>query len=237
MIVWVTRDEPPDGPLSTALRDAGLDVACEPVIEQRICHAGPAAEAIGRLSADDWLVLTSPFAIEAAIALAGEAARVPQVAVVAEPSRRLAEAHGLRVALVSPGGDGKSLFAELRMRAAGCQVCFARSSLAKSPDAWPGVSLECPILYETAARAFDTGMIDRADVIAVASPSAVQAIAAAMAGASWMHPTPPRFASIGPTTSAAVRALGQEPWVEAPSPSFESLASAIVAQAGAPPAD
>ena len=67
MIVWVTRDEPPDGPLSTALWNAGLEVVHEPVIEKRICHTGSASEAISRLSANDWLVLTSPFAIEAAI--------------------------------------------------------------------------------------------------------------------------------------------------------------------------
>ncbi len=221
MIVWVTRDEPPDGPLSAALRDAGLDVVHEPVIEKRICRAGSASEAIGRLNADDWLVLTSPFAIDAAIAVAGGATRVPRVAVVAEPSRKAAEAHGLRVALVSPGGDGKSLFAELRKQAAGCRVCYPRSSLVKAPDAWPGITLESPVLYETAPRVFDAGVIDRVDVIAVASPSAVRAIG----------PVALPFASIGPTTSAAVREAGRQPWVESPSPSFESLASAILDQA------
>ncbi len=235
MKVWVTRDEPPDGPLSVALRSVGLEVVHEPVIEKRICHAGAAGEDIRRLSANDWLVLTSPFAIEAAITVAGESARVPQVAVVAEPSRKAAEANGLRVALVSSGGDGKSLFAELQQRATGCRICYARSSLAKPPAAWPGISLESPILYETAARTFDSEVINRSDVIAVASPSAVRAIgAAAREAAPGTHPTRLRFASIGSTTSSAVRDTGHEPWVEAPSPSFDSLASAIVDQASGP---
>ena len=217
MIVWVTRDEPPDGPLSTALCNAGLEVVHEPVIEKRICHTGRAAKAISRLSADDWLVLTSPFAIEAAMTVAGEAARIPRVAVVAEPSRKAAEAHGLRVALVSPGGDGKSLFAELRKQATGCRVCYPRSSLVNAPDAWSGISLESPVLYETGPRVFDRDVINRVDIIAVASPSAIRAIG----------PVDLPFASIGPTTSAAVRETGREPWVESPSPSFESLAAAI----------
>ncbi len=237
MRVWVTRDEPPDGPLSTALRNVGLEVVLEPVIEKRICHAGPAGEAIRRLSADDWLVLTSPFAIEAAITVAGEAARVPRVAVVAEPSSKAAESRELRVALISPGGDGESLFAELRKRATGCRVCYPRSSLAKPPDTWPGITLDSPVLYETTPRAFDAGVINRIDVIAVASPSAVQAIATAAEGASGTHPTPPRFASIGPATSAAVRALGQEPWVESVSRSFESFAGAINDRANPPRTD
>ena len=109
--VWVTRDEGSDGPLSAALLAHGLQAVLEPVVTRRVI-ADP-AEAVGQLGPDDWLVLTSPYAIEAA---ACPAARVPQVAVVAEPSRRLAESLGLRVNLVSSGGDGRSLFAELRSK-------------------------------------------------------------------------------------------------------------------------
>jgi uroporphyrinogen-III synthase len=39
-----------------------------------------------------------------------------------------------------------------------------------------------------------------------------------------------RFASIGPTTSEALRAIGIEPWVEALEPTFEFLARAIADQ-------
>jgi uroporphyrinogen-III synthase len=215
--VWVTRDEPVDGPLGRALRDAGLEAVHEPVIEKHIHHQ--ATGDIGRLGPDDWLVLTSPYAIEAVMTIAADAARVPRVAVVAESSRRVAETHGLRVKLVSPGGDSASLFDELRRRATGGHVCYARSSLAEVPQGWSGVTLQCPVLYETGPRAFDRAVIGRVDVIAVASPSAVQAIG----------PVDLPFASIGPTTSAALRQIGLEPWVEASVPSFESLAEAIAA--------
>ncbi|MBN2563776.1 MAG: uroporphyrinogen-III synthase [Phycisphaerae bacterium] len=219
MKVWVTRDEPPDGPLSTALRGAGLDVVLEPVIEKRV--VGDPSEAIRRLGPNDWLVLTSPYAIEAVVALVGDAARIPRVAVVAEPSRRAAEDRGLRVELVGPGGTGKSLFRELRAEATRGKVCYPRSSLAAVPEPWPGVELDCPVLYETCTRAFSPDVVTQVDVLSVASPSAVRAVG----------PLDLPFASIGPTTSAAIREIGREPWVESPSPSFESLASAIVHQA------
>ena len=78
MIVWVTRDESADGPLCAALRARGLEVLLEPVLERRIV-ADP-AELVRGLGSDDWLILTSVYAIEAVGAAAG--AKVPQTAVV-----------------------------------------------------------------------------------------------------------------------------------------------------------
>ena len=219
MRVWVTRDEPSDGPLSSALRSCGLGVVLEPVLERRVV-AG-AMEAIGRLRPDDWLVLTSPYAIEAFAEVAGQAARIPRVAVVAEPSRCAAEGRGLRVELVSPGRDGRSLFRELRRRITRGKVCYPRSSQAEVPPSWPGVELRCPVLYETITRSFNRKVVGGVDVVSVASASAVRAVG----------PVDLPFASIGPSTSAEIRSMGGEPWVEAPEPSFESLAEAIAAQA------
>ena len=61
MNVWVTRDEKSDGPLSSALRSAGLGVILEPVLERRVVT--DAADVIARLGPDDWLVLTSVYAV------------------------------------------------------------------------------------------------------------------------------------------------------------------------------
>ncbi|MGB2985650.1 MAG: uroporphyrinogen-III synthase [Phycisphaerae bacterium] len=224
MRVWVTRDEAPDGPLSTAVRAAGLTAVLEPVLERRVID--DAAEAVRQLGADDWLVLTSVYAIDA---VAPEPARIPGVAVVAEASRRAAEARGLRVELVSAGGDGKSLFEELRAKVTHGKVCYPRSSLVEPPEPWAQVELLSPVLYETHPRAFDRAVIDRVDVVSVASPSAVEAI-----GAAGFSPRGLRFASIGRTTSAALRRISIEPWVEAPEPSFQSLAKAIAERVGYP---
>jgi uroporphyrinogen-III synthase len=217
MRVWVTRDEGDDGPLSAALRARGLTPVLEPVLERRlVCDP---AEALGVLSRDDWLVLTSPYAIDAVASC--EAARVPRVAVVGEPSARLARSRGLRVELISPDGHGAGLFAELRKLATRGVVCYPRSAQAAEPQRWADVQLRCPALYDTIARSYDRGVIERVDVVAVASPSAVRAVGR----------VDRPYASIGRSTSQVLRALGLEPWVEADPPSFEALAAAIADQA------
>jgi uroporphyrinogen-III synthase len=213
--VWVTRDEPADGPLSAALRDAGLEPVLEPVITRRVLT--DARSHIAALGPDDWLVLTSVYAVEAVAVEGGCAARV---AVVGEASRRAALARGLRVELVSADGTGAGLFRELPERAAGSTVLYPRSSLAEEPRLPPGFRFISPILYETVRRAWRTGIVHRVDVIAVASRSAVHAV-----GTIDLP-----FASIGPTTTAALRLAGIEPWVEAAEPSFEALARAIADQ-------
>lgn len=212
MRVWVTRDETAGGPLSTALRDAGLSVVLEPVVERRVLDdAGRVVESLGP---DDWLVLTSVFAIDAVV---GEPSRVPRLAVVGDASRDAALARGMRVELVARDTTGKALFAELRELVHRGTVCYPRSSLAAPPDPWPGVRVVSPVLYETIPRAYDPTTVEHADVVAITSPSVVDALG----------DVDLPFASIGPTTSGALRGRGVEPWVEAAERSFESLAAAI----------
>jgi uroporphyrinogen-III synthase len=203
--------------MASAIRAVGLDVLLEPVLERHVLS--DAAEEIGRLGPEDWLVLTSVYAIEA---VALEPARRPRVALVGEPSRHAAEARGLRVELVAAEGTGRSLFDELRTLAHSGRVCYPRSSLAALPEPWPDVELTSPVIYETVPRAFDHAVIEQVDVVCVASPSAVRAVGAVDLP----------FASIGPVTSAAIRELGKEPWVEAAESSFTALAQAIRGRAG-----
>ncbi len=216
-VVWVTREEEADGPLCSALRARGLAVVLEPVLTRRLV-ADP-AQLVAGLTADDWLVLTSPFAIAAL----GDvpAARVPQVAVVGESSRRLAEELGFRVTLVSPDSHGKTLFDELRRQVRRGIICYLRSSLAKVPAAWEGVEVRAPVLYETVPRDFDRTAAQRCAIAAVASPSASEAL----------RGIDIPLASIGRATTAAIHQQGRVPAVEALLPSFESLADAITAYA------
>ena len=216
MKVWVTRDEEPGGALSAALKAVGLKPILAPVIMRRVLT--DAREEMASLGPSDWLVLTSVYAIEA---VAADVARVPRAAVVGEASRRSAESLGLRVELISAEGSGRDLFERLRELARGAKVCYPRSSLAELPDLPDDIELISPILYETSARNYRPGIIDEVDAAAVASPSAVHAIG--------VIDLP--LASIGVTTSAAIRTLGMQPWVEAPTPAFDALAKAIADQA------
>ena len=65
-------------------------------------------------------------------------------------------------------------------------------------------------------------ILDRIDVITVTSPSAVTALHSAK-----LKLETHRFASIGPTTSTALREIDLEPWLESPERSVDSLAQAI----------
>jgi uroporphyrinogen-III synthase len=219
-VVWVTREEGADGPLCTALRAHGLAVELEPVLARRVV-ADPAALVAG-LTPEDWLVLTSTFAIAALREV--PAARTPLVAVVGEASRRRAAELGFRVGLVAADGHGDTLFAELRTRVDRGVVCYPRSSLAKAPAAWGQVELRAPVLYETVARGFDRTAAQRCAIAAVASPSAV----AALRGIDIP------LASIGRATSAAICQQRRTPAVEAPYPSFDDLAAAIATYAEQP---
>ncbi len=215
MKVWVTRDEPPDGPLSTALRAAGLQVVLEPVLLRRALI--DAREEISRLDSDDWLVLTSVFAVES---VAGDVAQVPQVAVVSEASRRAAEARGFRVVLMSKENTAKSLFDELLNVAQDKTICYPRSSQTTPPNDPTGIELVSPVLYETNAREYRKSVVDEVDIVTVTSTSAVRAVGVVEL----------LYASIGPSTTTALRKIGVQPWVESPQPNFDSLAEVIAAQ-------
>jgi uroporphyrinogen-III synthase len=217
--IWVTRDEPPGGELAAALRRAGLVPVCEPVLERRLV-ADPTPFLVG-LGPDDWLVLTSAFAAEA---IPAQSVRC-RVAVVGPSTRQAAARRGLHVAFECPEGTGEALWSTLLPRIKpSATICYPRSSLAHPPTipAGLGVRLLAPILYETTPRDFDRSIVRRVDIVAVASPSAAEALADLR--------THLPCASIGPTTSTALRRHHIQPWLEASPHTFVALAGAIAAK-------
>lgn len=224
--VWVTRDEKKDGPLCSALRACYLIPILEPVLE-RIVVADITAD-LRSLSADDWLVLTSIFAIENVPA---DLARIPRVAVVGQASKVVAEARGFRVKLVSRHGTGSSLFNDLRKQAAGTHVVYPRSALAEiPPDRHVFAEFTAPILYETRPREFDLAISQDVDVITVTSASAVRALNARLRIATLKTP----LASIGVTTTAAIVAGHGTVWAQPPWANFVELARTIARRSGVP---
>ena len=217
--VWVTRDEPAGGSLCAAVEACGLQAIHEPVLVRRA--VSDARREIESLTGQDWLVLTSPYAARSIDANAARRAGV-RIAVVGPSTEAETERLGLAVHLLGPG-NAEGLFSLLAKQAQGRTVCYPRSSLVEPPSFPDGIALVSPILYETVPRAYDRSVVERVDVIAVASASAVRVIGQA----------DKRFASIGPATSRAVRELGLDIWIEAPEPSFEALARAIADQLAA----
>lgn len=213
--VWVTRDEPATGPLCTALHDQGLDPILEPVLERRL--VADLSGSVGELGPDDWLVLTSMFAIDAI-----DSALVRcRVAVVGASSAARGLTLGLPVHLVASQASADSLWREIEHAAEnGATILYPRSSQASPPSALQGLDVRSPVLYETSPRPFDSRVCERTDVVVLASPSAVRAVA-------HLKSYLPRCASIGPTTSRAMRELGLGLWLEAPEPTFHGLARTI----------
>jgi uroporphyrinogen-III synthase len=217
MRIWVTRDEASDGPLSTALREVGLTPVLEPVLERRVVD--DCAKVVAQLGPRDWLVITSPYA---AREVAIDPSFTANVAAVGTATAFEVGQRGVDVMLVGEAGVD-ALFEMVIERARGRTVVYPRSNLATPPSLPADIRLIDPILYETAQRAWRREVVDEIDIVSVASPSAVRATG----------PVDRPFGSIGPSTSAALREIEIEPWVQAPEPSFVSLARAIADQVDA----
>lgn len=213
--IWITRDEPPNGPLCSEIGKVGLEPLLEPVLTTVV--TGDARAEIDELGDDDWLVLTSPRAI-ATIAPPTRAS--PRVAVVGEASAVAARARGLRVEFVSPSGAGAALWDHIGRVAQGRRVCFPRSSLS-TPPALPDARLTAPVIYEVAERPFDEAAALGCAAAAFASPSAVRSVV------SQLGRVPIPAAAIGRTTAAALRDVRASMLAQAEEPTFEALARAL----------
>jgi uroporphyrinogen-III synthase len=214
--VWATRDEPAGGPLCQALEAAELTAVHEPVLARSV--VSDARAEIERLGPEDWLVLTSPYAVRT-IDLEAARRSGAKIAVVGPSTGAEVEGRGLIVDLMGPG-EGSGLFEMLAVWAQGRTLCYPRSSLVEPPELPDDIVVISPIIYENAPRDYDRSVIGRVDVVAVASASAVRVIGR----------IDKPYASIGPATSKAIRELELEPWTQAAEPSFEALARAIVDQ-------
>ena len=217
MHVWVTRDEPSDGPLSSAIRSVGLDVLHAPVIKRSLV-ANP-VQLLADMQEGEWLVLTSPYAINAVPVDVVSRARL---AVVGKASRRAAQERGLTIAFSPSVPNGETLFqelAELQPQNQSIRIWYPRSAAAVLPLLPAHIKCESPILYETLPIPYDEEAVTRADVIALASSTAVGSIK------SFHAPC----ASIGPTTTAALEERDVIPAITAAHPTFKELAAAIQA--------
>ncbi len=214
MRVWVTRDEERDGPLCVALRSVGLHDVWQPVLQRQVSDIFDIS-LVNSLGKEDWLVLTSPFAIECVARLTQH--RIPRVAVVGKVSQQLATALGFRVAIVSKEGTSTSLFADIKQHIQSAKICYPRSSQAKPLCRWSNAEVNCPVLYETTPRDVNPLVTEKIDIIAIASASAARAVG--------LINLP--YASIGPSTTSTLRDMGIKPAVEASDRSFSSLAVAI----------
>jgi uroporphyrinogen-III synthase len=194
--VWVTRPEDEEEKLANELRKVGLEPIVEPVI--RIEILGNAQAEIDLLTEEDWLVLTSPFAIKTVARPQGTG---PRVAVVGPSSASQARNLGFNVQLISPSNDSQGLWQPIVPLAQSRRVCFPRSALAEVPKI-DGLDVHAPVIYDVKPRDFDVHVIAQAHIVTFTSPSAVTSVMNKLKTLSLP------VVSIGATTSAALRQAG-----------------------------
>lgn len=243
--ILLTRSSEASASLRASLEGFGAEVKCIPLLSiQPTLTETDLQIWRPRLRAFDWIALTSANATRAfVLPLASEILAL----------RRLSSP-GLKIACVgeataSPLAD-VGLSADLspqKSHALGLVEAFQGVALAGQRIVWPtsnlarpalvqglreaGYIVEIVIAYRTDTSSEESQTLR--DLLAstwptiavVASPSAAEALAAYL-----QPPKPPpfRLASIGPTTSAALRDLGWFPAIQPSRPSVEDLTSAIV---------
>lgn len=245
-LVVVTREEAPGEGLRGALAARGIESRALPTTRTAPpFDPEPLDRALAELDTFAWLVVTSAHAVAALTAhpawrCAGLRPRI--AAVGSGTAARLREA-GVTVDIVGYGAGGAALASTLidaeREGLRGARILWPRSDqalpdlAARLEDA--GARVAAPVAYRTLpARPDSIGWFAEAlqqggvDAVAFLSPSAAFGLASALEagelGRLRGHAT---VASLGPTTSAALRSLGAPPQVESPHPDPVALAGAL----------
>jgi uroporphyrinogen-III synthase len=235
--VAVTRDEGPDGELSRALRERGLDpVACPAVVESESPDPGRLAGAARALERYDWLVVASRRAVEALIEARG-GAPLPgtlRTAAVGDRTAAALAAHGARAPLTAERSGALALIEALRdagpWPGRRCLLPRAQGGGTELADALRrlGAEVDEVVAYRTVERSpgeiAATWNEAHPDAVVVASPSAARALVGAL-GACALRSLR-AVVAIGPTTRAALASLGVAA-VTPPRADFESVAELL----------
>lgn len=237
----LTRELDATSPYATALAAIGLDAVAMPVT-----HTAPPADPDAlrqALAAADHaaIVIASPRAATALAAARAAARPLPEVWAVGPATRRALEEAGLAAQLPAEVRDGASLAHALvtARSLAGRRVLVPRAEDGR-PDAIEilraaGAIVDDVIAYRTVPTRADDPALARgralvahgqAAVCAVFAPSQVAALAALVGPLGSVRT---RFAAIGETTGAALRAAGVADVAVAGAPTPEGLATAIAA--------
>ena len=254
-LVVATRAEKAGDGFARVLRAAGVHAIAMPTISIGPPQdPGALTDALERLASSRWIVFTSAEAVAATCTHPGwaEAWRRlferPRIAAVGPATAARVRSFGLPCDLVPERSSGRDLAAALATcdgSLAGAHVLWPRSDIAgrELPDALTAagaVVIEpeayCTRTVKPDALGIFTDMLEGRGVEAVAffSPSAADGLARAFDGGSRMGLARlagrTEVASIGPSTSAALEALGAPVTIEAKTRSGSELASAILRQ-------
>jgi uroporphyrinogen-III synthase len=212
MRVVVTRPAGQAAPLAEALRAAGFDVVCCPLIEIEAIDDDPI-----EVGGYDWVVVTSA---NGAAELGRRRVGDPkQIAAIGESTAAALRSHGLRVDFVPRESTQDGLVAEFP-RPAG-RVLFVGAEGARGLIS-SELGAEFRPVYRT--RELHPDAPPQGDLAVLSSPSAARALAALDCDMPVVV--------VGPQTSAAARRAGLSVAAEARAPSVEALVDAVREAAG-----
>jgi uroporphyrinogen III methyltransferase/synthase len=231
--VAVTRARAQAGALAARLRELGADVLEAPVIRVRALDA-PLPDPRGY----DLVCVTSPNGAELLLGRLRDARELAGVTVAAigPGTARALRERGVEPDLVPERAVAEGLVEALRgvdvRRALIARGAEGRDVL---PDALRerGAEVDVVALYETVPEPLDAGAREAAaaaDYLLFTSASSVRFFARAAGDAALAGP---RVASIGPATSAELRAHGAEPDLEADPHTPDGLVDALLRDAAA----
>jgi uroporphyrinogen-III synthase len=239
--VVVTRDDGEAAVLGRALRERGATVFHWPAVRTAsAADPAPLVSALGRLSSFDWVVFTSPRAVDA---VAERRDTLPPnlcVAVVGRATAAAGRARGWRIDLVPDSQTAEALVDAMTAAnvGAGVRVLFPASEIAGSTLEEGLGAAGAEVVRITAYRTVPVP-VDRAactnalstnavQVISFASPSAVNGLVHGLGDRLFSEAaTRTVMAAIGPTTTAALRSVGARTIIEAQDHSLTGLADRI----------
>lgn len=244
--VVVTRDEDSDGPLSMALRELGAHPLCLPLVRHRYLESEALSHAAASIQDYDWVILTSPRAVESLVRCGADLSKAGNIASVGEATARAIKNAGGRVELVASDGMAAALAEALADAGLGDSqtLLYPRSNLANTALAEAirasGAELTDIVAYETEHTPWSGDTIaslrkNKPTAILFCSPSAVTAFADSLSQDERMALLEGvLIGSMGPTTSKALQDAGHRADFEPRIRTFRGLAKTLAERMNSP---
>lgn len=246
--VAVTRGEGPEGPLTLLLKREGARVLDWGSIGFAPPEdPNPFFAALERLGDYDWIVFSSPRAVDAVIPRVGALPEGLKVAAVGPSTAEALAQEGWRADRVPEVGSGEALVKVFRIAedVAGTRIFFPSSAIAR--EVIPlglsalGARVDQVVAYRMMTLPLDRGAChesvdrDEVQVVTFASPSAMEGLRVGVGEQLFDRlALQVPAAAMGPTTAAALERAGWRRITVASSPDFPGLVAAVRDAAAAP---
>jgi len=221
--VVVTRAEPDNGPLSSQLRDLGLQVLLWPAVSVATADTAALEQALQSINEFDWIVFASRYAVAAVTERVAAAPANLRVAAVGQATAQVLRQRGWPVDILPEDASAAALVSAFATKPiCGTRLLFPASSRALPTIAAGLTQLGAKVVqveaYRTEPAALDVdacrSLIDRGGIGAVtfASPSAVIELERSLGKESFDRLLEEAKAvAIGPTTARELVARGRAP--------------------------